>query len=163
VLPLAAFAAGSIASFGVGKFRIAVVAILGAIALAPWLAGPPLCWKESEVNSTARRAWTAEAAKYLAENYRSGSGIMFPFGDLTGVLRQAGIPLRQGMHEGNGAAWTAAVVRPELFLHEEWVIGFAGDDATTGALRADRRGKHYGLMKSIAVKGAPVVEIWKRQ
>ena len=88
---------------------------------------------------------------------------MFPFGDLTGVLREAGIPLEEGLHEGNGPAWTAAAVRPDLFLHEQWILGFAGDDATTAALRAGRRGKQYQLMKQIIVKGAPVVEIWKRQ
>ncbi len=157
ILPLAAFGAGALAA---RRWMIPVVAL---IALAAWLPGPAICWKESEVNSSARRAWTHEAAQYLAANYHGGSGIVFPFGDLAAVLREAGIPLREGLHEGNGPAWTAAVVRPDFFLHEEWVLGFAGDDATTAALRADRRGKHYQLMKQIAVKGAPVVEIWKRQ
>src|SRR5262249_30991249 len=124
---------------------------------------PPICWKESEVNSAIRRAWTHEAAQFLSANYRHGSGIMSPFGDLTGVLREAGIPLRESLHEGNGPAWTAAVVRPDLFLHEEWIFGFAGDDATTAALRADRRGKHYLLVKQVIIKGGPVVEIWRRQ
>ncbi len=48
----------------------------------------------------ARRAWTREAADFLAANYRHGSGILFSFGDLTGVLREAGIPLREGLHVG---------------------------------------------------------------
>ena len=163
VLPLGAFAAGAIVDVLTPRVRVAALAVMVAAAGAAWIGEAPICWKESEVNSVQRRAWTSEAAHYLAENYRHGSGIMFPFGDLTAVLRQAGIPLREGMHEGNGPAWTAAVTRPDLFLREEWVIGFSGDDATTAALRADRRGKHYQLMKRITVKYAPVVEIWKRQ
>jgi hypothetical protein len=156
-LPFAAFGAGALVT---RRWMILAILLIGASA---WLFPPPICWKESEVNSESRREWTKQAAQYLEANYRPGSGIMFPFGDLTGVLREAGIPLREGLHEGNGPAWTAAVVRPDFFLHEEWVLGFAGDEATTAALRADRRGKHYQLMKQIVVKGAPVVEIWKRQ
>ena len=64
-------------------------------------------------------------------------GILFPFGDLTGVLREAGIPLREGLHEGNGPAWFAATVRPDLFLHEEWALAFSGDEVAT-ALRDGR-------------------------
>jgi hypothetical protein len=156
ILPLAAFAASSLAA---KKWMIPVII---AVAATSWI-GRPICWKESEVNSIGRRDWTHQAAEFLSANYQRGSGIMFPFGDLTGALREAGIPLREGLHEGNGPAWTAAVVRPDLFLHEEWILGFAGDDATTAALRADRRGKHYVLMKQIVVKWAPVVEIWKRR
>jgi hypothetical protein len=88
---------------------------------------------------------------------------MFPFGDLTGVLREAGIPLREGLHEGNGPAWNAAIVRPDLFLHEEWALAFSGDEVATAVLRASRRGPHFQLRKQIIVKGAPVVEIYQRQ
>ncbi len=178
ILPLAAIAAGALVAGKPrvsGRGSIAVLAAIVATTLAPWFSGA-ITWKESEVNSTARRAWTHEAAEYLKQNYRSGDGILFPFGDLTGVLREAGIPLREGLHEGNGAAWTAAVTRPDLFLNETWIIGYSGDDATTAALRAQRSGLrengggtvpnrrpvHYELMKQIAVKGAPVVEIWRR-
>jgi 4-amino-4-deoxy-L-arabinose transferase-like glycosyltransferase len=163
VLPLAAFAAAAIVTMLPRKLSFAGAALLAIAGAAVWLAGPPTCWKESEVNSAARRDWGSQAAAYLAEHYQRGEGILFPFGDLTAVLRQAGIPLREGMHEGNGAAWNAAVSRPDLFLHEEWVIGYGGDDATTAALRADRRGRHYLLRKQIVTKGAPVVEIWQRQ
>jgi len=163
VLPLLAFGSAAIADIHSKKLRAAAAAIVTVIALTAWIPGPPICWKESEVNSTARRAWTAEAAKFLAENYQPGSGILFPFGDMTGTLRQAGIPLREGLHEGNEATWLGAIRRPDLFLREEWVIGFAGDDATTAALRADRRGHHYQVVKRIFTKGAPVVEIWQRQ
>jgi hypothetical protein len=137
--------------------------VIAALPLAAWGTGMPVVWRESEVNSIARREWTAQAAQFLKENYRPGSGILFPFGDLTGVLREAGIPLREGLHEGNGAAYLAAISRPEISLHEEWVIGFAGDEATTAALRADRKGRHYRLRKAIIVKGAPVVELYQLQ
>src|SRR5262249_50445444 len=112
----------------------------------------PICWKESEVNSIDRRAWTEDARQFFDRNYQPGTGIMFGFGDLAGILRESGIPLREGLHEGNGPAWTAAVVRPDLFLHQEWVLGFSGSEAASAA----RRG-HYVLMKRYGP-----VEIWRR-
>ncbi len=42
------------------------------------LAGAPLCWKESAVNSTACCDWTEQAAAYLAANLSAGDGIIFP-------------------------------------------------------------------------------------
>lgn len=163
ILPPIAFAAGAIVAAVRKKLRLPLAIALGAIPLLAWINQPPITWQESEVNSSSRRAWTQQAAQFLAENYRPGSGIVFPFGDITAVLRQAGIPLREGLHEGNGPAWLAATMRPDLFLKEEWVIGFAGDAATTAALRADRKGKRYELRKRIIVKGSPIVEIYQRQ
>ena len=115
------------------------------------------------MNSTARRAWTSEAAAFLASNYMPGTGIVFPFGDMTGVLREAGIPLREGLHDGNGPAFLGAMMRPDLFLHTEWAIAFSGDQIATTLLRADRRGPHYILRQRIMVKGAAPVEIYQRQ
>jgi Dolichyl-phosphate-mannose-protein mannosyltransferase len=163
MVPLIAFAVAAIVSFVPRRFRFPAALVIAALPLAAWGTGMPVVWRESEVNSIARREWTAQAAQFLKENYRPGSGILFPFGDLTGVLREAGIPLREGLHEGNGAAYLAAISRPEISLHEEWVIGFAGDEATTAALRADRKGRHYRLRKAIIVKGAPVVELYQLQ
>ncbi len=163
IVPVIAFAAAAIVATMPRRLRLPAAIMIAAIPLIAWRNEIPICWKESEVNSVARRAWTAEAAGFLTENYRSGDGILFPFGDLTGVLREAGIPLRESVHEGNGPAWVAAIARPDFFLRQGWVLGFAGDDATTAALRADRRGRRYLLRKEIIVKGAPVVEIYQRQ
>jgi hypothetical protein len=163
MVPLIAFAAAAIVASLPRRLRLSAAIVIAAVPLLAWRNQTPICWKESEVNSVARRAWTAEAGQFLAENYRPGDGILFPFGDLTGVLRVAGVPLRESIHEGNGPAWIAPLARPDLFLRCEWVLGFAGDDATTAALRAGRRGHRYLLRKTIIVKGAPVVEIYQRQ
>ena len=160
ILPLAAFAAGSLVRLAGPRYCWAAAVAVMAIS-ANTFRLQPICWKESEVNSTARRAWTAEAARFLAENYQPGSGIIFPFGDLTAALREAGIPLKEGLHEGNGAAWVAAIARPDLFLDEEWALAFSGDEVATAVLRAGRRGKHYQLRERIIVKGAPIVEIYQ--
>jgi hypothetical protein len=121
------------------------------------------CWKESQVNSLARRDWTAQSAAYLADHYKPGMGIVFAFGDLTGVLRAAGIPLKEGLHEGNHPAWDAAISRPELFLHEEWALTISGDVVSQSIARIAAGGPHYELKKQVIVKGAPVVEIYQRQ
>src|SRR5579864_1968686 len=163
-LPLAALAAGALVTMFPSRMRAAAAVVLAAgVAAALVFAGSPACWKEAEVNSTARRAWTQEGAVFLAANYRPGSGIIYSFGDLAGVLREAGIPLREGLHQGNHPYWEAAITRPELFLREEWALAISGDDVATAILRAQRRGPHYDLQRRIIVKGAPVIEIYRRQ
>ncbi len=162
-LPLVAFAtAGLVAAL---PRRAQPGAALGLVALmvgAAVAAGPPATWKESEVNSVARRAWTRQAADLLRERYRPGSGVIYSFGDLTGVLREAGIPLREGHHEGNRPTWDAAAQRPDLFLRDEWALAFSGDKISTAIVRAGRTGPHYALRSRIIVKGAPVVELYQR-
>jgi hypothetical protein len=146
------------------KFRAAVAAVLvAAIAGAGGLAGAPVVWKEARVNSTVRRAWTRQAGTYLAAHYRAGDGIIYSFGDLTGVLREAGIPLREGLHQGNRAAWEPAILRPDLFLHEEWALAVAGDPVAAAVLKVQSRNPHYELRKQIIVEGAPVIEIYQRR
>lgn len=143
-LPLLAFAAGALAK------RTSIAVALVALSVAPWIADPRpeawITWKESEVNSVERRAWTREAAVYLKENYRPGAGIFTSFGDLAGIYGLAGIPLRETLHEGNGPAWLAAATLPDVFLHENWIVCLEGDQACEAAARSKR---HY-LARSIA-------------
>jgi dolichyl-phosphate-mannose-protein mannosyltransferase len=163
VLPLAALAAGAMVTMVRSSMCIAAALILaGGVSAALAVMGEPVCWKEAEVNSIARRAWTHEAAEFLTANYRRGSGVIYTFGDLAGVLREAGIPLREGLHQGNHPYWEAATTRPEFFLRDEWALAISGDAVATAILRAQRRGPHYELRKRIIVKGAPVIEIYQR-
>jgi len=159
-IPFAAFAAGALVTLVPARFHVKTSIILALAVAGVWgLSGPSsISWRESEVNSAARRAWTAQAASFLAREYRPGSGIIFPFGDLTGVLREAGIPLREGLHEGNGATFDAAMARPDLLLFAEWGLAFSGDSVDAALQKAG-----YVLRRQISVKGAPVVEIYHRE
>jgi hypothetical protein len=121
------------------------------------------CWKEAEVNSVARRDWISQTAAFLAANYQADEGILYSFGDLTGVMRAAKIPLKEGLHDGNHPDWDAATSRPELFLREEWALAIPGDAVSRAILRAQETGPHYKLRKQVIVKGAPVIEIYQRQ
>ena len=160
-LPLAALAAAGIVAILPAKLHALAAAVLVVAVAASWaLAGAPLSWKESAVNSAARRAWTGQAAAYLAANYQPGDGIIYSFGDLSGVLREAGIPLREGLHQGNRPSWDAAVLRPDLFFHEEWALAVAGDKVHEAV---NKLGPRYQLKKRIMVEGAPAVDIYKRQ
>jgi hypothetical protein len=170
-LPLLAFGCGCLASvFGrwVSKDSVrwnpwAAALIVAGVGLAVSWAKVPVTWQESITNSTARRQWTREASEYLAAHYVPGSGIIYSFGDLTGVLRQARIPLSDGLHEGNRPDWDAAVQRPDLFLHEGWALAFAGDKVSAALTRTGSHGPHYTMKKRIVVPGAPVIEIYQRQ
>jgi hypothetical protein len=159
-IPLAALAAAALIKLMPLRFQIGGALLVSLGITAGWLfeKPPSISWKESEVNSEARRDWTGQAAGFLAREYRPGSGIVFPFGDLTGVLREAGIPLHEGLHEGNEAAFDAAMARPDLFLHEEWGLAFSGDPVDKALRKAG-----YALRRQIRVKGAPVVDIYHRE
>jgi hypothetical protein len=166
-LPLAAVCGGSLVALIPAGWNwywhwpaALVVAAVPALAWGPH--PESICWKESEVNSVTRREWTRQAASFLQANYRHDDGIIFPFGDMTGVLREAGIPLREGLYDGNGAAFEMALNRPDLFLQPRWAIAYSGDRIATALLRGDKRGPHYVLVATIMVKGAPVIEVYHR-
>jgi hypothetical protein len=170
VVMLGAFAVGALVAMIPARWRLAAAA--AAVVLSSGVILPSslasICWKESQVNSDARREWTHQAAEFLAANYQRGEGILYSFGDLTGILREAGIPLRETLHDGNHPAWEAAMARPDLFLDEGWAVAFSGDDVATLLLKLNRprpggHTVHYRLRKQIIVKGAPVVEIYQRE
>lgn len=157
-------AAGLPALFTRLKWQAAAAVLVVLSAAMPWIVNPSpenwICWKESQVNSDARRAWTAETARYLRENYRFGD-IFTSFGDITAVYEQAGIPLRNTIHEGNSVFWHAAAVRPDLFLRSEWVVAIAGDSISKIMWRTRGRRPQYRLVSIITVRGAPPVEIYR--
>jgi len=163
LFPALAFGTGMLAAVVPVRVRIATAAIVLAAA-APWLLQPHpdawITWKESQVNSDARRAWTHEAAAYLAPRYHHGTGIITTFGDITGIFRAAGIPLRDTLTWDNWPEWPAAVTRPDLFLHAEWAVVMGGDPVQTAIVRVGARGPRYELMKIVMVPRAPVVEIY---
>ncbi len=171
-LPFIAIAGGSLALLPPLRWRPWIAtAIIGAAA-APWMirSHPSdwVTWNESRVNSVARRAFTQAAASSLAASYRRGEGIVTSFGDLTGILREAGIPLHAALYDGDEPAWMAATTRPDLFLHEEWAVVFSGDTVTAALQKAPLQpvppntAPRYRLFQTVKVKGAPAIEIYKR-
>jgi hypothetical protein len=164
MLPLAVFAAGGLIPLLPSRGQAAGAVVLALVVSASLWSGPAVCWREAAENSEVRRAWTGPAAEYLSQHYRPGSGVVFTFGSgLAEVLRRAGIPLREGLHEGNGPAWEAAITQPEKFLHEEWALAIPGDPVEAVLVRAESRGIHYQLQQQISVKGMPMVGIYHRE
>jgi hypothetical protein len=165
-IPLLALGCAALVAFAPDRFRLASAVALVACCVTPWLLYPRpdawIVWKESQVNSEARRAWTRTAAGFLRTKYVRGQGIVTSFGDLTGIFQTAGIPIRETLYDGNNPAWLAAVTRPDFFLHEEWAVAQAGDSVATAVQRVNRKRTRYRLVESIMVKGAPVIEIYKR-
>jgi hypothetical protein len=166
VLPLIALAAAALVTVAPVRARGWVAGLLVLAASLPWLLHPSpsnwITWEESRVNSEARRAWTAEAAEYIQPRYVRGTGILSDVGDMVGIYRRTGIPLRELFSVDNGLPFDATVSRPELFLHEEWIVTQGGGQGQTAAIRAGLRGKEYRLVKQIMVKDAPVIEIYRR-
>ena len=165
-LPWIAFAAGALALATPARWRIPASAAIAVLALAAWALPPRpdsvLVWKEGRVNGAGRRAWTHTAAAYLSTHYQPGDGVIAGFGDLTGIFRQAGIPLRQTLHEGNVPFFDLAAANPRVFLHEKWAIAFSGDRVATAIVRAHRTGPRYDRVLVITEPNSPVVEIYRR-
>ena len=165
LLPLLAFCGAALVALA-PRYRAIISLVVILLASATWLMNPRpeawITWKESETNSVARRAWTKEAAGYLAARYHPGDGVFTSFGDYTGVFREAGIPLRDTLTGDNGPHSQAAMLRPDLFLWEQWALVMGGDPVQTAVNRARRRGPNYDLATQIIVKGAPVIEIYER-
>jgi Dolichyl-phosphate-mannose-protein mannosyltransferase len=166
-LPLVAIAGGCLILLVSQRWRPWLALATLIAAAAPWLIHPrpsdSITWKESQINSLTRRAWTQAAAQSLTPVYRSRTGIVTSFGDLIGILRAAGIPLREALYDDQGPEWAAATSRPEFFLHEEWAVALAGDPVATAVQKsAFLHGPRYSLVQAIKVKGAPVIEIYKR-
>lgn len=167
VLPLLAFGAATLVASLPKRLTIGGAALVVAVALWPWITNPRpdawICWQESQVNSVARRAWTRQAAAALRAVYHPGDGIVGLLSDVVGVYREAGIPLRAVLHDGNNPHWLAATARPDLFLWEPWAVSQA-DDAVTAALeRATQRGVRYVRVHTVRVQGAPDVIVWRRE
>ena len=159
VIPLLAFGGAALVAIWPGRWMAALVVAVGVL---PWVFYPKangwVTWKESQVNSESRRAWTKEAADYLAANYERGTGIVAPFGDLTGIFRDAHIPLRETVHEGNGLYFSALLQRPDLFLWQEWAVAFR-DDPVSEVLS---RSPHFRRVKMIDVTNSRSVDIYRR-
>lgn len=167
MLPLIAIAGGCLVLMMNERWRPRVAVAILIAAAAPWIIRHQpddwACWKESRNNSVARRAWTQTAGPFLASAYHPGEGIVTSFGDLTGILRTAGIPLREALDTDDQPEWLAATARPDLFLHEEWALVIAGDKVAAAVQTASlKRGPHYHLVQAVKAKGSPVVEIYKR-
>ncbi len=165
-LPLLALGLAALVTLCPARMRrIAAVVVVLAVT-APWFARPIpdswVCWKESQVNSVERRAWTAEAADYLRRHYHGG-GILIPFGDLTGIVLEAGIPLRETLHSGNAPHTSPPSSAPTCSCTKRWAVAISGDAVATAMLRAQRNGPRYECVKMIALKDAPVIEIYRRK
>ena len=156
------FAAGAIVLMARARQRLAVAAI-AMISVVPWVASATsenwICWKESQKNSDARRAWTSQAADFLRGHYKNGEGILTEFGDLAGIFCATEIPLAETLHEGNGPAFSANTMLSGLVRQSKWAIAQSGDKL---AMAIQQSGS-YEVVRSIQVSGAPTLLIYQRK
>jgi hypothetical protein len=161
-LPLLAFASAALV-LAVPKPIRAYVAILVVVAGAiHWAShrGPEhwITWTESRANSTGRRAWMSDAARYLREHRRPGATVLSSGGDdYLGIYRAAGIPLRETFTVFNGLPWDAAIQRPDLHLWQFWAVTREGDDLDRALARAP-----YRLELRLVNRNEPVIRIYRR-
>jgi hypothetical protein len=166
-LPLLAFAAAALVMAVPPRLRAATAVLVILAGSIHWaVARQPadwITWAEARANSTGRRAWTAEAARYLAPRYRPGAGILSSGGDdFFGIYRAMGVPLAETFSVDNGLLWDAAIQRPELYLWQEWAVARRDDPLHSALERAARYGIRYELEEEIVEKDEPVIEIYRR-
>lgn len=87
---------------------------------------------------------------------------MAHFGDQTAIFRDAGIPLAQTVHDGDGLYFQGILQRPDLFLWQEWVVAIAGDPLSKRMAENASKLRRYSRVKMVETKGAPAIEIWRR-
>ena len=165
LIPLCAFAAGALAS-ALPAARKNFAFCIPLVAIAPWLLHPSkqnwICWKESEVNSVDRRAWTEAAAHFLEAHYQPSQGILTSTGDVTGIYCRARIHLSETLNIGNGPLWTAATSRPDLFHPSRYAI-LQQDDALAQSLARSPAPAPYAKVLSISTtQYSPVLHILTR-
>jgi hypothetical protein len=161
LLPLAAYCGAALLDVLPWRIRTVCAFLIAiAIGLLQYRVPVSLCWEEARTASESRRAWTSEAAAFLKSNYQPGSGIVFWFGDIPGVFRQAGIPFREGLYQDNGESWLAAMSQPAEFQRNAWAIAIEGDPVDQ-AVR--KQGNAYRIARRIEEQGAPAVTIYRRQ
>lgn len=161
-LPLVAVGAAALAHLLRRPFLKPLI-FLGIVAIDLWNgAATPVTWKEAEVNSRIRRAWITQTASYLSEAGGPNQTFLTAFGELTPIYRTLGVPLRNTLTADNDLEWNAAMARPDLFLHTDWAVVESGDEMQTMIDRARLHGPRYELQRRVTVKGAPVIEIYKR-
>lgn len=161
-LPLLALASAALVMAVPGRLRVLVAVLVVIAGTIHWASHPGpeswITWTESRHNSIGRRAWMNAAADYLRSRYHPGSGILTSGGDdLFGIYRVAGIPLRETFSVDNGLPWEAAVRRPDLYLTQSWAIARRGDPVDAAVQRSGR----YELVKTMAEKDEPVIEIYR--
>jgi hypothetical protein len=166
-VPLCAFGAGAlVAAFP--KHARSVAGVLVALAVLPWVLHPShqswICWKESQYNSESRRFWTAQAARFLESSYRSGDGILFLHGDVSGIFCRARIPLSETLNPGNGPAWLVNKTRPDLVRTCKWAIVLESnnDPLSQDIDKANRKRQVYEPMLELHTKNDPVLRVYRR-
>ena len=163
-LPACAAAAGVVVALARSSWlRGPAAAMVLAVSLGGWFLRPSvqswICWKESEVNSRGRRAWTDQAAGFFARAYRPGDGILTAGGDVLAVYQAAGIPLRETLNDASGPAFLPAVLRPDLFLREQWVVAIAGDAVSSRLKTAPAL---FERVAQFTAHREPVIEIYRK-
>ncbi len=160
ILPLAALGIGAIARFGKVAATLALLTVFSTVLLHP--TEHSITWQESDVNSRARRDWTAQTAEWLKHKIGPNETFITSFGDMTGIYRTLGIPLRDTLTGDNDVEFVMAVRNPQVFLHTDWAIVTGGDEVQGALDRARRDGPRYELQQRITVRGEPALEIYKR-
>jgi hypothetical protein len=166
MLPLLAFGAAALAAGSRQTMKAALPMLVIFAGSGFWLFHLDhenwITWKESEQNSLGRRAWTHQAASYLAAHAGPNDTFFTTFSDISGIFREAGIHFGRTLTWDDSPEWQAAVNRPDLFLWEDWAVAQCGDVVDETIHRARILGVHYDLATQISVPGAESIEIYHR-
>lgn len=165
-LPLLALASAGLVALTPARARVAAAVAVAAAGVGFWALHPGrahwITWEESRANSEGRRAWVQDATDFLRPRYRRGAGFLSASGEFRAVYRELGVPLRESLNTDNDLIWLAALRRPDLYPWHEWALAIRGDAVDQSVSRAPRFGVTYRLEKTIPVKDAPAIEIYRR-
>jgi hypothetical protein len=118
-------------SEGIG---FAVIVVFAACSYGAIWRSDPICYREASVNSRGRVAMEAQLGLWL-NSFPHTSTFLMDLGQHSGVLEEAGIPLRRTINEGNHRVWKQPLDSQGLWeraladpaAYADYAIGFEGD------------------------------------
>jgi len=167
LLPAVAGGAGLLAANFRGRLAhvvAAAVALLAMVSYGESWRAVPVSLREAQVNAVTRVAFETKLAAELRKLPPDATLLMY-CGDHPGALRQAGIPLRRVIHEGNRAIadgeygeWERALEAPGAYA--DYMVAIAGDPVGMSAARNARRLHAIAVVES---PGQPRAVLYKTQ
>ncbi|MBI3666229.1 MAG: hypothetical protein HY236_08405, partial [Acidobacteria bacterium] len=67
------------------------------------------------------------------------------------------------LYEGNGVEWQLAVTRPDLYLHERWVVALAGDEISFNLSNPRRYASVCDRVAAFSAEQEPVIEVYRKK
>lgn len=142
---------------------LSVVLLLAAVSYGAIWRADPVCYREAVVNMRGRVELDKQLAEWI-ERFPENSTLLMYLGEHSGILEQAGIPLKRDINEGDHRVWMRpgdpeglwerALADPAAYA--DYLVGFEGDPVWKAA-----QAHHLTALVEIHTTGQPSAVIFQ--